>query len=175
VAAGIAALAIDGVWWPQVPHGLDPLARPAPPRDARWQRGAAADALYLAESPETTWAEWYRWLAEYGVPPRAALPRDLWRIEIALEGVADLRSAVTLASLGLSAPLPGRNDWPAFQAVGERLAATGLAALLAPSAARTGGEVLCIFWPPQPPSRVRAVGSPETLREPPAPPRGLRT
>ena len=35
---------------------------PAP--DGRWQRGKQVAGLYLAEDPDTVWAEWYRALAE---------------------------------------------------------------------------------------------------------------
>ena len=171
----IAAVAIHGVWWRQVPHGRDPLTRPEPPRDARWQRGHVVDALYLADSPATAWAEWYRWLAEYGLPPAAALPRDLWRVEVDLSDFVDLRSAAALGRVGLAAPRPSASDWPAFQAVGERLAAEGHSAVVGPSAARSGGAVLCVFWPPRPAARVEPVGRPETVSQQPAPPRGLRT
>jgi RES domain-containing protein len=168
----IAAVAIHGVWWRQVPHGRDPVARPGPPRDARWQRGHVVDALDLAGSPETAWAEWYRWLAEYALAPAAALPRDLWRLEVDLEDVVDLRSSEALDRVGLQWPRPSAADWPAFQNVGERLAAEAHPALVGPSAARGGGTVLCVFWPPRASARVEPVGRPETVSEPPAPPRG---
>jgi hypothetical protein len=42
------------------------------------------EALYFADSEETVWAEWYRYLAEAALPPRRGLPRDLWRWEISL-------------------------------------------------------------------------------------------
>ena len=174
MAAGVAAVAIGGIWWRQVPHGRDPLARPDPPPDARWQRGEVVDGLYLADSPETVWAEWYRWLAEYGLPPERALPRDLWQVEVELDQVADLRSPDALAAVGLGPPRPTRADWPPFQAGGERLAADH-SALIAPSAARPEGQVLCVFWPPRPPSRVEPAGRPQTVSAAPVPPRGLRT
>lgn len=175
MGSDIAAVAIAGVWWRQLAHGRAPLARPDPRRDARWQRGEVADALYLAESPQTAWAEWYRWLAEYGLPPAAGLPRDLWRVEVDLSQVADLRSADQLAQLGLSAPRPDTREWPSFQEAGERLAGEGYPALIAPSAARSGGEVLCVFWPPREGSAITTAGQPDVVREPPVPPRGLRT
>lgn len=70
MAADIATFGLAGQWWRQLPAGLDPTRRPDPAKDARWQRGDVAYAVYLAESPDTAWAEWYRWLAESGVPPR---------------------------------------------------------------------------------------------------------
>jgi RES domain-containing protein len=158
-----------GAPWPRSAGPAGPAAR------RRWQRGHVVDALYLADSPETAWAEWYRWLAEYGLPSAAALPRDLWRVEVELEDVVDLRSAESLRRLGLQAPRPSCADWRAFQEMGERLAADGHPALVGPSAARSQGTVLCVFWPPRARSRIEPVGRPETTSEPPAPPRGLRT
>lgn len=175
MAHDIAAVALDGVWFRHVGAGAAPLARPDPPRDARWQRGEARDALYLADEPDTAWAEWYRWLAEHGLRPSAGLPRDLWRIALRLGRVADLRAERTLGSLGLGRPRPTRADWPAFQAAGERLAGAGYEGLLAPSAARPGGVVLCVFWPPAATARIAPLGKPERIDEPPVPPRGLRT
>lgn len=162
-----------GQWWRQVPAGLDPTRRPDPPKGARWQRGEVVDAVYLADSPETAWAEWYRWLAEAGVPPRAGLPRDLWRVEAEIDGVADLRVTETLEEAGLTAPRPDRSEWPAFQAVGERLHAEGRSAIAAPSAAREGGVVMCVFWPLAEGVELR-WSKEETVAEAPTVPRGLR-
>jgi RES domain-containing protein len=133
------------------------------------------DALYLADSPETAWAEWYRCLAEYGLPPAHALPRGLWRIRVELDGVADLRTPKALRALGLEPPLPSSANWVAFQAVGERLAADGFPALVAPSAARPEGLVLCVFRRDGELGGVRKVGRARRVDQPPAPPRGLRT
>jgi RES domain-containing protein len=174
VSADIAAVPIGGDWWRQVPHDRDPLARPDPPRDGRWQRGEVVDGLYLADSEETAWAEWYRWLAEHGLEPRLGLPRDLWRIEVSLERVADLRSTEALDRLGLTPPRPGAG-WSAFQTAGEMLAGEGWHGLLAPSAARPEGRVLCVFDPTARSNALRTSGRPRRVDDPPAPPRGLRT
>ena len=53
-----------------------------PPPDGRWQRGAIIDALYLADSEEAAWAEWYRHLAELGVPRDEQMPRRLWQWDV---------------------------------------------------------------------------------------------
>ncbi len=169
----IASVAIAGKWWRQLPSGLDPAHRPDRPKDARWQRGETLDAVYLADSPDTVWAEWYRWLAESALVPRVGLPRDLWLVEIAIEGVVDLRTSESLEAVGLSAPRPDRREWPAFQAVGERLYAEGRAALAAPSAAREGGVVLCVFWPATAGVTVDHRSF-ERFAEAPVVPRGLR-
>jgi RES domain-containing protein len=155
--------------------GLPPL----PPRedapDNRWQRGYVVDALYLAESEATVWAEWYRHLAEAGIPPQRALPRDLWRWRVDAE-VADLRTEEKLADVGLSVLAPGRSTWPPFQAVGEDLWRDGWRGLVAPSAARPVGLTLCLFR-----DEAGAVGGAEPVGRPrridtvPAPPLGMTT
>ena len=70
---------VTGFWLRHQPAGGLPLARRDPPPDNRWQRGDVVDALYLADAEATVWAEWYRHLAERGLPPATAMPRDLWR------------------------------------------------------------------------------------------------
>ena len=139
------AAPVEGTWWRQIPGGGDVHYSPPDPANSRWQRGAVIDALYFAESEQTAWAEWYRYLAEAGIPPMAALPRDLWRWDLELECVADLSDEDKLRRVGLPLPKPGRWSWPNFQAVGEALYSDGFTGLLAPSAARPIGQVLCVF------------------------------
>ena len=91
------------------------------------------------------WAEWYRWLAEAGLPPQHGLPRDAWQWEISLPDVADLSDDTRLARVGLPLLEPTRLQWATFQPVGEQLHADGWPALLAASAARPAGRVLCVF------------------------------
>jgi hypothetical protein len=65
-------------WWRHTVHRADPLAGRIPAPDGRWQHGAIVAAVYLASDEATVWAEWYRHLAEVGVPPNRQMPRDLW-------------------------------------------------------------------------------------------------
>ena len=109
-----------GTWFRHVPAGADVHLRPPDPADNRWQRGSVVDALYFADSEETVWAEWYRFLAEAGLPPRQGLPRDLWRWRIELPEVADLGDEGRLARVGLPPLSPTRRQWPDFQAGGEQ-------------------------------------------------------
>ena len=113
MALDIYAVGLDGVYFRHVPRGAPPLVGPEPARDGRWQRGEIVGAVYLADSVATAWAEWYRVLAEFALPPARALPRDLWRIEVSLERVADLSDEDRLRRVGLARPRPGRSDWPA--------------------------------------------------------------
>ncbi|HZQ26316.1 MAG TPA: RES family NAD+ phosphorylase, partial [Acidimicrobiales bacterium] len=142
--------------------------------DGRWQRGAVVEVFYLADSEETAWAEWYRALVELGLPPHRSLPRDLWAFRVSAT-VADLSSAPRLAAVGLSPPRPGRSQWPAYQRVGEQLAADGWRGLLAPSAARPEGRVLCLFRNDDPLRGATPLPPPEHVVDAPAPPRGMTT
>jgi RES domain len=177
------ALDVDAVavrqrrWWRHTVRGADPLAGRVPPPDGRWQRGATVEALYLASDEPTVWAEWYRHLAEAGIPPDQQMPRDLWRwaVEPGLE-VADLTTAERLTRVGLPVLRPGRQTWPPYQEVGEQLWREGWVGLLAPSAARPqDGLVLCLFRDAKSLRHVRPLPPPRVVRHPPAPPVGVMT
>jgi RES domain-containing protein len=171
----VATVAIRGVWWRQVPHAADPLFRPDPPSDGRWQRGATIRALYFADSEETAWAEWYRALAEFAIPPDRQMPRDLWRWEIEVDEIADLSTVEKLARLDLPQPRPTRGEWFRFRAAGEALWRKGNRGVLAPSAARPTGQILCIFRETDELNGVIPVRPPTTYRRPPTPPTGMTT
>ena len=166
---------VRGRWLRHTPAGVDPDGRPVgvPADDNRWQRGQAVDALYLCHDVECVWAEWYRHLAERGIPPQASLPRDLWTYDIGGFEVVDLRTPEQLTRVGLSEPVPGRRSWPPFQAVGEQLHAEGHTGIVAPSAARPKSAVLCVFVPV--PDAVQPRRPPERVDRVPPPPTGMRT
>lgn len=146
-----------------------------PPPDNRWQRGGVVGALYLADSEDTAWAEWYRHLAEKGVPPNEQMPRRLWQWELDLK-VANLSTTGRLGGVGLAAPTPGRQNWPPYQDVGHQLWTEGWLGLLAPSAARPSGRVLCLFRQGRKKiAGARPVGKGRRVQEPPAPPTGMTT
>lgn len=130
--------------------------------------------MYLADSEATAWAEWYRVLAELAVPPHRALPRDLWRFRLDVD-VADLTTEAKLARVGLHAPRPMRSEWPAFQAAGERLQAERWSGLVAPSAARPEGLVVCLFRSGASVRGVRRLPPPRRVESAPVPPRGMTT
>ncbi|MDA8038093.1 MAG: RES family NAD+ phosphorylase [Actinomycetota bacterium] len=164
-----------GRWWRHVPAGADPLRRPSPPGDNRWQRGSIIDALYLAEGVACVWAEWYRHLAEAAIPPGSALPRDLWRYRITGLEVADLSDAARLARVGLSTLRPGRWGWHPYQAVGEQLHEDGWRGLVASSAAHPTSLVLVVFIPRGAhPDDVVPIASTQ-VGDVPVPPTGMRT
>jgi RES domain-containing protein len=133
------------------------------------------DALYLADNEATVWAEWYRQLAERGLAPLYHLPRDLWRYRVPTTMVANLGDAARLDRTGLTPPIPGRKTWPTYQRVGEQLWREGWPGLVAPSAARPAGRVLCLFVEDPDNLPARPFGRPRVVREPPVPPSGMRT
>jgi hypothetical protein len=176
VSLDVELAAVSGTWLRHTPADSSPAARPDPTPDNRWQRGEIVDALYLCDHEDGVWAEWYRHLAELGVPPRFALPRELWSYAVDGLEVVDLSTEQRLVRVGLSLPLPGRGGWPAFQAVGERLFADGAAGLLAPSAARPASRVLCVFLPATTiPGALHPQLPPTRIDHAPAPPTGMRT
>ncbi len=167
--------AVRGRWVRHARDGLSAWPERDPPPDGRWQRGETVDALYLADSEETAWAEWYRHLAELGVPPDEQLPRRLWQWDVDVR-VANLATEARLERVGLSLPRPGRAKWPAYQAVGEQLWAEGWPGLIAPSGARPRSKILCLFRDAG--ARIdgaQPVGRGRLFTSPPAPPTGMTT
>jgi RES domain-containing protein len=174
VTLDITAIAVRGRWFKHTYPGSSPLPERDPPPDNRWQRGDVVDALYLADSEETAWAEWYRHLAERAIPPLAQMPREMWTWQVDVE-VADLSTDEKLAAVGLPRLSPSSRAWPSYQDVGERLSAEGWAGLLAPSAARLPGSVLCLFRGNTGVSGAKVLPPALRIAEPPPPPLGLRT
>lgn len=162
-----------GIWYRHIPHRGRVWWRSDPPPNGRWQRGSVVAGFYLADSRETAWAEWYRRLAELGLRPERQLPRDLWRMRVDVDHVADLSNERRLAAVGLSLPRPVGRDWPAFEAVGEQLYAEGRRGILAPSAARPEGRILCLFREEDTVEGVKPVPPPAIYRRPPTSPTGV--
>jgi RES domain-containing protein len=165
---------VAGRWYKHAAPGSPPLPERDPPPDSRWQRGSIVDAVYLADEPDTAWAEWYRHLAELGLPPARQMPRDLWTWRLDAE-LADLSNAARLARVGLPVPRPGRRTWPAFQAVGEGLHRHGWSGLVAPSAARPGQRIVCLFRVGGRVAGATPAAGPQPVTEVPVPPRGMTT
>jgi RES domain-containing protein len=169
-------IGVHGSWWRQIPGGGDVHYEPEEPADGRWQQGEIVEALYFADSPETAWAEWYRFLSEAGMPPERGLPRDLWEWRIEVEEIADLSDASKLEDIGLPPPLPGRMQWPAYQLRGMQLWREGCRGIVAPSAARPElGLVLCLFRSKRVEDGTEPLPPPKHYPVPPLVPRGLRT
>lgn len=131
-------------------------------------------AVYLADSEQTAWAEWYRHSAELGVPPQNRLPRDMWRFSVDLADVADL-TAVVLADFGVETLSPMRRQWRETQPIGEACWRAGRSALVAPSAAHTVGRVLAVFRTSGQIEGLTTLRPTRRYSELPALPLGLRT
>lgn len=165
---------VGGTWRRQTAPALSsPLLLRKPVGQGRWHTEGGEGAVYLAEDEQTVWAEWYRGLAEDGLPPLSWVPSKLWSLAVDLEEIADLRSSAERRRLGLPNLEPDAATWPPFQQEGERLRAAGYPGLLAPSAALPSGLVLCVFAPLG--GGVAVEGDPELHTAPPPPPRGMRT
>jgi RES domain-containing protein len=115
VALKVAAVTVKGRWVKHTYPGSPPLPERDPPPDNRWQRGDVVDALYLADSEATAWAEWYRHLAERMIPPLAQMPRELWTWQVNVK-VADLSTPKKLAVVGLDPPSPVQDSWTSTNA-----------------------------------------------------------
>lgn len=163
-----------GEWIRHAPHHSDLLGRATEPTDGRWQRGEVVGGLYLADETETAIAEWYRFLAERGLPPARAIPHDhhVWQLDLEL---ANLSTDERLVSVGVGPPRPSRRTWSPFQSLGERLWRAGWPGLLTASAARPASTIVCVFyqdhWPPLGCEPARAV----EIVEMPTPPTGMTT
>jgi RES domain-containing protein len=107
-------------------------------------------AIYLGDDEDTAWAEWYRHTSEAGVPPARRLPRETWRVDVDLDSVADLAAPGVLRRHGIARLDPSRRQWPKTQPIGEAYWTDGAQAVLAPSAAHRGGQVLAVFRPSPP-------------------------
>ncbi len=166
---------LSGTWFRHITAGGDVYYQSPEPADNRWQRGAVVEALYFADSEETAWAEWYRYLAEAALPPQQGLPRDLWRWEVSLPNVADLTDDDRLARVALPRLQPTRLQWPTFQPVGEQLNVDGWPALVSASAARPEGRALCVFRTAREVPGTRPEPPPTTVNDPPVVPTGMRT
>jgi RES domain-containing protein len=168
LALDVDRVRVDGVWYRHLPHRGSVWWRSNPPPDGRWQRGSEVAGFYLADSRETAWAEWHRQIDELALRPDDQLPRDLWRFDVAVDRIGDLRSEARLARVGLALPLPRRRGWPTFQAVGEQLHAEGWTGVLAPSAARPGAaKILCLFREGEKIDGVKPLPPPSIQRNPP--------
>jgi hypothetical protein len=79
-------VAVQGEWIRHAPHRSSLLGRAGELTDGRWQRGEIVRGLYVADEPATAIAEWYRLLAERGLPPARAIPHDhhVWELELQL-------------------------------------------------------------------------------------------
>jgi RES domain-containing protein len=173
MAGSIARVPVKGTWVRQVPAGGEALATRPRRTPGRFHRPGEI-ALYLADTPETAWAEWYRALAARAQKPADDVPRELYRIVIDLDDVVDLSSTRLRQEAALPTRVrPSESQWPAFQRFATAMRAEGARGVLYSSAARTRSLCLCVFEAGL--GGLRVESEPVSVITPPPPPRGMRT
>jgi RES domain-containing protein len=111
----------------------------------RWNPPDSFSTLYLALERDTTVREFYRLVERQGRTPEDFLPGRMYRYDVGLAAVLDLREAATRAGLQLSDSDLRAIDAAKCQQLGECAHYLGLEGILAPSA--TGrGNVLAVFF-----------------------------
>jgi RES domain-containing protein len=117
---GVAWVPVHGIWARHTAPGVGGVE--AHTGGSRWL-APGRPGLYLAHGDETAWAEFYRFLAESRKGPAGAMPRDLHRVTVSLDRVADLSTERSRRVLQLPRMRPSQKQRPVFQTVGERLVA----------------------------------------------------
>jgi RES domain-containing protein len=134
----------------------------------RWNPPQSFATLYLALDRETVIAEFLRMAKRSGRAPQDFLPRSLYRYQVELRALVDLRGADAREALELTDSALVSEDLSRCQAVGEAAQYLGREGILAPSAARAG-TVLAVFIDRlQPGSVIRDIDY-ETWEPPPEP------
>jgi len=111
----------------------------------RWNPPESFATLYLAIERETVVAEFNRMAERSRRAPQDFLPRRLYRYEVRLDGLVDLRVPDAMALVGLTAEDLRDDDPTACQAVGEAAQYLGREGVIAPSA--TGaGTILAVYF-----------------------------
>lgn len=111
----------------------------------RWNPPESFSTLYLALARETTIREFYRLAQRQGRSPEDFLPRRMYRYDVTLSAVLDLRESSTQLALELRDSELSADNPAACQQIGESAQYLGLEGILAPSA--TGeGVVLAVFF-----------------------------
>ena len=110
----------------------------------RWNPRESFSVLYLGLDERTIVDEFHRLVRRQARSIADFLPRTLFRYDLALEDVLDLRTLAALDAVGLGLDHVRSDDLSACQHVGEAAHHGGREGILAPSAAG-GGEVLALF------------------------------
>src|SRR3954452_5639696 len=100
----------------------------------RWNPPGSFATLYMAVQRQTAIAEFVRMAARAGRVPEDFLPRRLYRYEVRLAALLDLRTAVARAAAELRDEDLFGDDPAACQAIGEAAQYLGREGVIAPSA-----------------------------------------
>lgn len=110
----------------------------------RWNPKRSFAVLYLGLEIRTVVAEFHRLASRQGVAVASFLPRVLYRYEVELNNLLDLRDSEVREAVGITLNEMASDDLTACQALGEAAFSAGREGLLAPSATGSG-EVLAVF------------------------------
>ncbi len=139
-------LALSTQAFRHVAHDRHPLSGTgARLHGGRWNPPDSFATLYLALERPTTVSEFYRLAARQGRAPEDFLPRRMYRYEVSLGAVLDLRDPTARASVELGEAELRSNDAAKCRQIGEAAHYLGLEGILAPSAAGEG-TVLAVFF-----------------------------
>jgi RES domain-containing protein len=134
----------------------------------RWNPPDSFSVLYLALEQETTAREFLRMAERQRRAPEDFMPRQMYRYEVTLSDVLDLRAESARARLGLGDGDLVREDAARCREVGACAHYCGREGILAPSATGQGTVLAVFFERLQPGSEVREVSSTEWVVPPPA-------
>ena len=101
--------------------------------------------LYTATDLATVDAEFAHQLARARLRPDSLRPRELATIRVSLHRVLDLREASVREALGVRLEALLANDPALPRAIGEAANHLGYEAVIAPSAAPGGAEIVAVF------------------------------
>ncbi len=137
--------AFSGQGWRQLAPRYDPLSgEGARLHGGRFNPPGSFPVLYVCQSRPCAVAELKRLGERQAIGVEGLLPRALYRYEIVLEAVLDLRNEEVRAHIGLGLDVLTGPDWTTCQQVGLAAHALGASGVNAPST--TGvGDVLAIF------------------------------
>jgi RES domain-containing protein len=143
--ARVPVISFSGAAYRQQSPTFDPRSGAGARRmGGRFNPPNSFPVLYLGLSVETVAAELHRAAAAMGLPTDAVLPRELFRYDIELVAVVDLRGEGVLDTLGTTREELLSADRARGQSLGAAAARMGAQALICPSA--TGvGDVLAVF------------------------------
>lgn len=141
----LGASAFEGHAYRHLAENRHPLSGAgARSQGGRWNPPQSFATLYLGLEIETVHAEFLCMATRQRVPTSSFLPRRMYRYEIRLTGLVDLRAGVARQTIGLPDADLASDNLSRCQAIGEAAQYLGREGIIAPSA--TGnGIVLAVF------------------------------
>jgi RES domain-containing protein len=152
--ADLEPIAYSGTVWRHAFAGNPPDK--ANGRGARWNP-PGIDALYVSLEREGALAEAEHQIAMQPVRPRAK--RTLYRLQLELANVLDLRDRGLLGRLGIDAEMLAATDFTACQRVGGAAAFLGHDGIVVPSARHTGGNLVVFVSNQHSDAEIRVASS----------------